>query len=320
MGGGIIVADGLSKAFGKSRTSKLAVSEVSFDVEEGQIVALLGPNGAGKTTLFRMLATLLRPSSGRAVIGGADVHTSPSVVRRMLGYVPQSSPTPTRALTVAEELISVCRLQGIDRQESRYRAEEVLTAFGMLDLRDADLRRLSGGQRRRVEVALGVVHHPRVLLLDEPTTGLDPDAREDVWRHLRRLRNREGLSILISTHYLDEADYLADELIALNRGRVITRGAPQDLKRSLAGDAITVRMRGWNGASIWPLGGVRGLPGVRSVESSEDRLILRVSDAKVLLVPVAEAFREAGVAIESMTVERASLRDVFAELIGDERG
>lgn len=312
----IIVTDGLTRTFAKRGELVRAVSGVSINVGKGQIVALLGPNGAGKTTLFRMLATLLRPSGGTATIGGADVRTDRSRVRRTLGYVPQSSSSPTRALSVAEELTFACRLQGIDKGTAKLRVKEVMTAFAMVDLWDAELRHLSGGQRRRVEIALGLVHQPRVLLLDEPTTGLDPDAREVVWRHLESLRRREEISILISTHYLDEADHLADELVALNKGRVITRGAPKALKTLLAGDLITIKLDGTNSAA-WPVAATASLPNVRNVESLRDRLVVTVGDAGVLLAPLAGLFRDANVPIVSIGVERASLRDVFGALVGD---
>lgn len=309
----IIHADHLSKRFGRT-DDRPAVADVSIDVAAGEVVALLGPNGAGKTTLFRMLATLLRPTSGTATIGGADVRKHPTHVRRLLGYVPQSSPTPTRALSVSEELVFACRLQGFGKAEAMSRASEVSAVFGMTELSDADVRRLSGGQRRRLEIALGVVHEPRVLLLDEPTTGLDPDAREDVWHHLLRLRERADVSVLISTHYLDEADFLADQLVALNRGQVITRGTPRALKRSLAADVIAIHVDPSH-ADRWPLNALRTLPDVRTVKCSNDQVVVTASDASILLAPIVENFASRSATVTSISVERANLRDVFTALI-----
>ncbi|GCB47259.1 ABC transporter ATP-binding protein [Streptomyces sp. NL15-2K] len=311
----VISADRLTREFTVSGTRVAAVDRVSFEVGGSEIVALLGPNGAGKTTLFRMLATLLRPTAGTACVAGADVVRQSRAVKRSIGYVPQMSGSPSRGLLVGEEIYCSAQLQGLSRAESRRRSEAVVRAFGLERLADRELRFLSGGQRRRVDIAIGLVHQPRVILLDEPTTGLDPDARAELWTHIRRLREAEGVSILMSTHYLDEAESLADRLIALNGGRVITVGSPRELKTTLAGDVVVVRA-GRPGPQPWPTEELQRLDSVRSVVADGDELTVTVADAGTVMVGLVMSLVAAHVMVASVQVHTAELEDIFDEITG----
>lgn len=311
----MIAIDGLTKRFRASGHMVTAVDAVRFDVAEGEIVALLGPNGAGKSTLLRMLTTLLRPSAGTARVAGADILRSPGAVKRSIGYVAQMSATAGRGLRVAEEIRGSAQLQGLDRDHACARTNEVMETFGIAPMARSELRLLSGGQRRRVDIAIGLVHRPRVLLLDEPTTGLDPDSRTELWGHIRRLRELDGVSILMSTHYLDEADALADRLVALNSGRVITTGSPKQLKTTLAGDVVVVEPRN-PGPHSWPVTELKQLEEVRSVVTDSDRLTVTVADAGTVLVDLVLVLVSARLPVASVRVRRAELKDIFAEITG----
>lgn len=315
----MVSVERLTKRFaaadGKQAT---AVDEVSFEVGSGEIVALLGPNGAGKTTLFRMLTTLLRPTGGTARVADADIVTAPDRVKRSLGYVAQTGASASRGLRAREEIYASARLQGLSRTQSRDRSEAVVEAFGLTSFADSELRFLSGGQRRRVDLAIGLVHQPRVILLDEPTTGLDPDARAELWQHIRELRAAQGVSVLMSTHYLEEADALADRLIALNGGRVVTVGSPRELKTLLAGDVVKVRAAG-PGPHRWPTEDLERLPPVRSAVARDRELTVTTADAETVMVDLVAALMAARLDIASVRVHTADLADIFADITGARR-
>jgi ABC-2 type transport system ATP-binding protein len=230
----IIEASGLRKRFVKGRGAVEAVRGVDLAVAEGEIFGLLGPNGAGKTTLVRMLATLLRPSGGRAVVCGHDVEREPAQVRRQVGYVGQAGGVDGDA-SVRDNLLLQARLCGLGAREAARRTSELL---GLLELERVEARTagdLSGGQRRRLALALGLVHRPRLLFLDEPTTGLDPQGRARLWEEVGALR-AGGTTVLLTTHYLKEADMLGDRLAIVDHGRLVADGSPQQLKQEAAGD------------------------------------------------------------------------------------
>jgi len=236
-----IAVDNLRKRYGDVQ----ALDGVSFEVHEGEVFGLLGPNGAGKSTTVRVLVTLTHPDEGSASVAGHDVRRAQNAVRRAIGYVPQDSGVDQFG-TGRENLLLQGRVQGMGGRELRARSDELLELVGIADAADRVVRTYSGGMRRRLDIALGLVHRPRVLFLDEPTTGLDPEARVAMWAEVGRLAEAESLTILLTTHYLEEADQLADRLAIVSQGRVVVQGTPAELKGGLQGDAIHVELE--NGA------------------------------------------------------------------------
>jgi ABC-2 type transport system ATP-binding protein len=260
----MIEVKGLRKSFRsggrKKATTVDAVNGVDLSVAEGEIFGFLGPNGAGKTTTLRMLATLITPDGGEATIAGVDLRTDPAGVRRVIGYVAQAGGTWADA-TAREELVLQARLQGVDKAEAQRRAEAAIEAFQLSEFADRLSKTYSGGQRRRLDIALGVVHNPRVLFLDEPTAGLDPASRARLWEEVRRLRG-EGMTIFLTTHYLEEADALCDRIAIIDFGRIVAEGTPDALKREISGDVVTL---GLNGASSEAAKALDGAPFVLKV-------------------------------------------------------
>ncbi|MBO8191971.1 ATP-binding cassette domain-containing protein [Streptomyces oryzae] len=208
-----------------------AVRGIDLTVPRGEILGFLGPNGAGKTSTLRMLTTLLRPTGGEAQVAGHDLLAEPSAVRSCIGYVAQTGGLDP-ACGVREELVTQARLHRMPKQAARHRAEELAGELGLTGLLDRPTAALSGGQRRRLEIALGLVNHPEVLFLDEPTTGLDPGSRAELWELVRRIRRERGTTVFLTTHYLDEADALADRIVVVDGGRTIAEGTPEALKRT----------------------------------------------------------------------------------------
>ena len=225
----IISTAGLSHTFQTKRGPVEAVRGIDLRVRPGEILGLLGPNGAGKTTTLRMLTTLLKPTGGAATVAGHDLATDQAGVRRACGYVAQSGGVDPN-ITVREELVTQGRLYRLTRPQAMDRAEELARDLDLTDLLDRRTAALSGGQRRRLDIALGLTHRPKVLFLDEPTTGLDPASRAELWNLVRRLRDEYGTTVLLTTHYLDEADALADRLVIVDRGVVVAEGPPSALK------------------------------------------------------------------------------------------
>ncbi len=215
-----------------------ALDQVSFQVKPGEIFAFLGPNGGGKTTLFRILSTLLRPQAGKVCVFGISAEDALISVRQQMGVVFQS-PSLDKKLTVDENISQQAALYGLHGQRLQERREEVLTQLGLLDRRSEKTESLSGGLRRRVDLAKGLIHRPRLLLLDEPSTGLDPGARSDLWQYLKRLRDEFGVTIVLTSHLLDEADR-ADRIAILNHGKIVAEGEPAELRSAIGGDSISI--------------------------------------------------------------------------------
>jgi ABC-2 type transport system ATP-binding protein len=232
----VIHATALTKTFTGGKGTVEAVRGLDLHVAAGEIVGFLGPNGAGKSTSLRMLTTLLKPTSGTATVAGYDLVAEPAEVRRRIGYVPQGN-TVAPTAQVGEELELQARLYGMSRAEARDRVAETLRALDLAGVEARPAAVLSGGRRRRVDLAMGLLHNPRLLFLDEPTTGLDPQSRANLWDHVRRLRDREGMTVFLTTHYLDEADALCDRILIIDHGRVVAEGAPADLKAELGPSA-----------------------------------------------------------------------------------
>ncbi|MFF3841224.1 ABC transporter ATP-binding protein [Streptomyces sp. NPDC001930] len=225
----IISTAGLARTFTTRSGPVEAVRGIDLTVRPGEILGLLGPNGAGKTTTLRMLTTLLPPTGGAATVAGHDLVRDPAAVRRRIGYVAQSGGLDPQE-TVRSELVTQGRLYGMNRARATARAEELADDLGLTELLDRRTPALSGGQRRRLDLAMGLTHRPEILFLDEPTTGLDPGSRADLWALVRRLRDEHGTTVVLTTHYLDEADSLADRLVVVDRGTVVAEDSPAGLK------------------------------------------------------------------------------------------
>ncbi|MFG2825750.1 ATP-binding cassette domain-containing protein [Kitasatospora sp. NPDC048365] len=305
---------GLRKSFQPRRGSQAvdAVRAIDLTVDEGEVYGLLGPNGAGKTTTLRMLATLLRPDGGDATVAGADLLAEPGEVRRRIGYVAQGGGT-TDGASAREELVLQARMHGIGKADARQRAEGALEAFGLTEFADRRCRTYSGGQRRRVDLALGVIHRPRVLFLDEPTVGLDPRSRAQVWAEIRRLR-ADGMTVLLTTHYLEEADALCDRIGIVDHGEIVTEGTPEQLKREISGDVVTVGLP--PAAVDAAQAALTRLPCVRRLERLPDEtgLRLHVEEAALAVPQLLRELAAAGTEPELVQLQRPSLDDVFLAL------
>ncbi|MFD0273892.1 ATP-binding cassette domain-containing protein [Kitasatospora sp. NPDC127111] len=312
----MIETKGLRKSYPSKKRGQSAVDAVrgiDLAVAAGEIFGFLGPNGAGKTTTLRMLATLIRPDGGEARIAGADLLADPAEVRRRIGYVAQGGGT-TDAVSAREELVLQARMHGTGKATALRRAEEALRAFGLTEFADRACRTYSGGQRRRVDIALGVVHAPRVLFLDEPTVGLDPAGRGQVWAEIRRLRD-EGMTVVVTTHYLEEADALCDRVAIVDHGGIVAEGTPETLKREISGDVLLVGLpAGETGRATEAL---REQAVLHRLEvQGEDGLRLYLDDGAAAIPQVLRALDAAGVVPGTVRLQRPSLDDVFLARTG----
>jgi ABC-2 type transport system ATP-binding protein len=312
-----IEADGLVKSYPKG---VMALDGLSFAVNPGSVFALLGPNGAGKSTAVKVLTTLTTPDAGRGTVAGIDVTRQPDRVRRTIGVVAQGSGVDIQA-TGRENL----RLQGQihekwgparhpRRQEIEQRAQKLLERFGLDDAADRIARGYSGGMQRRLDIAMALVHDPTVLFLDEPTTGLDPEVRADMWSEIAKLAAERGKTVLLTTHYLEEADQLAERVAIVDRGKVVAEGTPEALKRELRGDAIHVDLdREYNGQVT---GALSQLEAVRDVTIDGKTLRARADDGGRAVPRVLQALESHGVGVASVRVARPSLDDVYLKYTG----
>jgi ABC-2 type transport system ATP-binding protein len=314
----IIEATGLARTFKSRKREVHAVRGVNLSVDEGEIVGFLGPNGAGKTTTLRMLTTLLRPTAGSATVAGADLLRDPVGVRRRIGYVPQAigqtmGGTDNQA-KVIEELLDQGALYHIGKAEAAAQADLLINQLDLGGLGDRLVKTLSGGQRRRLEIALGLVHRPQLVFLDEPTTGLDPQSRSNLWDHIRRLRSDLGTTMFLTTHYLEEADALCDRVIIIDHGVTVATGTPDELKRQISGDVVTLRVSG-PAADAQKL--LAAQPIVRdAVVSDGGELRLTVEHGEEALPALLRALDGAGTTISSISLSRPTLDDVFLTLTG----
>jgi ABC-2 type transport system ATP-binding protein len=278
------------------------------------VFGLLGPNGAGKTTAVKVLTTLTRPDGGSARVAGIDVLADPKRVRRAIGVVGQKTGSGPES-TGRENLELQGRLYGIRGGEVRRRADELLRRFGLADAADRVVKTYSGGMVRRLDIAMGLIHRPQVLFLDEPTTGLDPEVRAAMWNEIRRLRSEAGLTILLTTHYLEEADQLADHLVIVDRGTVVAEGTPDELKAELEGDTVHVEL-----ATPQPNGRAQGalerLAQIRELRIAERQLHATVEDGAAALPAILGALSQAGVDVATATIARPSLDDVYLRYAG----
>ncbi|MCX4879620.1 ATP-binding cassette domain-containing protein [Streptomyces sp. NBC_00847] len=294
-----------------------ALCGMDVTVEPGTVFGLLGPNGAGKSTTVKILTTLARPDSGSATVAGHDVLRHPARVRRAIGVVAQSSGADPVA-TGRENLQLQGRLYGLKGAALNSRVTELLDRFSLAEAAGRQVKGYSGGMRRRLDVALGLVHRPEVLFLDEPTTGLDPEARTAMWDEIDRLAGEEGLTILLTTHYLEEADRLAERIAIVDRGRVVVQGTPDALKGELRGDAVHLELReavGEAGRTLL-MGALGALPGVHEVLVDGRRVSVRADDGAAAVPALLGALERAGVAVAAATVARPSLDDVYLRYAG----
>jgi ABC-2 type transport system ATP-binding protein len=307
----VITAQELRKSFKSRRGAVEAVRGVSMEVARGEIFGFLGPNGAGKTTTLRMLTTLLPIDEGSASVAGFDVRQEPERVRARIGYVSQLGGSDELA-TGRENLVLQGRLYGDDTATVRRRADELIELLELGGFAERKVITYSGGQRRRLDVALGIIHAPEVLFLDEPSTGLDPQNRANLWEHVRQLRER-GTTVFLTTHYLDEADELCDRLMIMDHGQIVAEGDPQALKRQVAGDMVLLSVRDELARAEQVL---RAQPYVRELNSEESRLRLYVEDSGSALPAILRLLDQEGIALHSMSLSEPTLDDVFLRQTG----
>jgi len=308
-----IAVEGLRKRYGDVQ----ALDGVSFRVREGEVFGLLGPNGAGKSTTVRVLVTLTRADEGTATVNGKDVVEDTNAVRRAIGYVPQDSGVDQFG-TGRENLMLQGRVQGMSGADLRSRVAELLELVGISDAADRIVKNYSGGMRRRLDIALGLVHRPRVLFLDEPTTGLDPEARVAMWEEVSRLAQAEALTILLTTHYLEEADQLAHRLAIVSQGKIVVEGTPAQLKAGLSGDAVHVEL---NDDTVAEAQRVLAAVGARPEQVVDGRTIVsRVENGGRALPGIMSALEAAGIEVASVSLSRPSLDDVYLHFTGRDFG
>ncbi|MFJ4205561.1 ATP-binding cassette domain-containing protein [Streptomyces sviceus] len=307
----MIETKGLRKSFRSRKNIVEAVRSVDLTVREGEIFGFLGPNGAGKTTTLRMLTTLVEPDGGEARIAGADLRRAPGEVRARIGYVAQGGST-WNDVSAREELVYQARLYGVGRTEARERAERAIRAFGLEGFADRLCKTYSGGQRRRLDVALSVIHEPRLVFFDEPTTGLDPQSRTRMWDEVGRLRD-EGMTVFLTTHYLDEADTLCDRIAIMDHGEIVAEGTPSELKREITGDIVTV---GFTEAAPAAAELLEREPYVRKVETHAETLRLYVDAGATALPRILRVLDASGISPDRIELHRPSLDDVFLTKTG----
>jgi ABC-2 type transport system ATP-binding protein len=310
----VIHARGLARTFRKKKQEVHAVVGVDLDVEAGEIVGFLGPNGAGKTTTLRMLTTLLEPTAGTATVAGCDLIADPVGVRRRIGYVSQSGSTYPDA-RAGEEVVDHARLYGMSTSEATERGRRLFRELDLDGLWERQPKTMSGGQRRRLDIAVGLVHVPEAVFLDEPTTGLDPQARANLWTHIQALREERGTTVFLTTHYLDEADALCDRILVIDHGAIVASGTPDELKSQVGGDVLTVTVQRQDrvGEVARLVGELRGAEAPQVVD---DRVVGRVPHGGAALVELVRGLDRADIEVSGIESRRPSLDDVFLGLTG----
>jgi ABC-2 type transport system ATP-binding protein len=314
----VIHARGLARTFdtkrGREKVAVKAVAGVDIDVDEGEIVGFLGPNGAGKTTTLRMLTTLLKPTTGTATVAGFDLAKEPIKVRKSIGYVSQSGSTAGEA-RAGEEIVDHGLLYGISAAQGERRGRELFDQLELDGMWSRQPKTMSGGQRRRLDIAMGLVHDPKLVFLDEPTTGLDPQARANLWVHISDLRTKLGSTIFLTTHYLDEADALCDRILVIDHGVIVAADTPDALKRQVAGDLIELVLNDVSHVSI----AAEQLNRIASDASADIKgavVSVRVPSAGTELPGLVRSLDAAGVSLAAIEVRRPTLDDVFLTMTG----
>jgi ABC-2 type transport system ATP-binding protein len=298
----------------KSKSVVQALDGLSFEAERGTVFGLLGPNGAGKSTTVKILASLARPDEGSAFVAGIDVTADPTGVRRRIGLVSQQ-PSSDPMATGRENLVLAGRIQGMSKADAMERAGWLLRRFGIADAANRLVRTWSGGMSRKLDVAIGLAHRPEVLFLDEPTTGLDPEARAEMWAEIGRLADDDAMTVLLTTHYLDEADKLAHRLAIVDHGRVTVEGSPEELKSRLRGDAVNVELGSPDDAAL-AAAVLADVPDLWDITTEGATLHARAHAGGRAVPQVFAALDAAGLAVASATVARPSLDDVYLQHAG----
>ena len=304
----IIEAKGLTKIF---NGYLVAVDHVNFEVKEGEIYGFLGPNGAGKTTTINMLITILKPTGGTATVCGHDIIREANMVRRKIGVVPQEY-TADEDLTGYENIILCADLYGIPREISKKRALELLDLVQLTDFKDKKVETYSGGMRRRLELACGLINRPRVLFLDEPTLGLDVQTRAKIWEYIKLLKKEYGMTLFMTTHYLEEADALCDRVAIIDHGKILVVGSPEELKSSLGGDIITLSVNEDKNIS----GLIEKIENVREVKRIKNGYRIKVKDGELTAPLIIEALRSEGIKVTRLSLSKPSLNEVYLEYTG----
>jgi ABC-2 type transport system ATP-binding protein len=306
-----IQTHGLRRVFKSRNRTVEAVVGVDLEVRRGEIFGFLGPNGAGKTTTLRMLATLLPPSGGAAMVAGYDLLKQQDKVREGIGYVGQTGGSD-REIMGRTELVFQGRLYGMSLSAAKKRAAELIEMLELEACADRKVSTYSGGQKRRLDIGLGLVHDPQLLFLDEPTTGLDPQSRARVWDEVRRMHER-GTTVFLTTHYLDEADALCDRIAIIDHGKIVAEGTPVELKREVAGDLVTVSVIGDQQGAIDLL---KGQPFVREASTEDDLVRLYVDHGEAAMPAILRLLDSAGIQLATIGLQRPSLDDVFLRKTG----
>jgi len=312
----MIHARGLVQTFhtgqGKQKKEVHAVRGVDLDVAEGEVVGFLGPNGAGKTTTLRILTTLLKPTAGTATVAGYDVATEPVQVRRSIGYCSQVGSTFSGAYA-GDEVVDHGMLYGMSKKDAVRSGQELFERLDLDGLWRRMPKNMSGGQKRRLDIVMGLIHNPRLVFLDEPTTGLDPQARMNLWQHISDLRAKHGSTVFLTTHYLDEADALADRIIIIDKGEIVASDTADNLKAAVAGDLVDLEVGDDQQLAIArdKLGSIS-----ESIETDGNHVRGRVARAGKAVPGLLRDLEASGVSLESIEVARATLDDVFLNLTG----
>jgi ABC-2 type transport system ATP-binding protein len=304
----VIKAEGLTKVFNKSL---VAVDHINFSVKSGEIFGFLGPNGAGKTTTINMLITVLKPTEGKASVLGYDIGKQANDVRKVIGVVPQEY-TADEDLTGYENIMLCADLYGIPREIAKKRALELLELVELVQFKDKRVETYSGGMRRRLELACGLINRPKVLFLDEPTLGLDVQTRAATWSYIRKLKEEYGMTLFMTTHYLEEADALCDRIAIIDHGKIIAIGAPSELKDSLGGDIITISIK--ENADVGEL--IRSVEHVKDVRNENGSYRIKAESGEVTAPLIIEALRRKGYTVTRLSLTEPTLNEVYLEYTG----
>ena len=304
----VIKAEGLTKVFSKHLT---AVDHVDFSVKQGEIFGFLGPNGAGKTTTINMLITILKPTEGKAYVVGFDIAKQNNDVRNVIGVVPQEY-TADEDLTGLENVLLCADMYGIPRRIAKERAEELLKLVELTDFKDKKVQIFSGGMRRRLELACGLINRPKVLFLDEPTLGLDVQTRAATWNYIRKLKKEYGMTLFMTTHYLEEADALCDRVAIIDHGKIVVVGSPEELKHGLGGDVITLGSK--EDADVSEL--IREVEHVKDVKREDGSYRIKAEYGEITTPSIIEALRKKGYTVTRLSLTEPTLNEVYLEYTG----
>ena len=302
-----IEINNLTKKFGELT----AVDSVSVSVKQGEIFGLLGPNGAGKTTLISMLVTMKKPTAGKATVNGFDIAEQPDEVRKSIGIIFQD-PSLDEELTAYENLELHAAMYGVAQSEIKKRINEVIEMVELKDKANEIVKTFSGGMRRRLEIARGLLHYPKILFLDEPTVGLDPQTRKHIWEYVKKLKDERGVTVVLTTHYMEEADSLCDRVAIIDNGKIITLNSPTELKNSLGGDTIVIATS--KAAEL--AAKAKKFKWTKEVTPHDGRLTIRVANGEKKIPLLIEAARKSKISIQSVSLHKPTLDDVFLHYTG----